>query len=164
MPDITWSEHDVQIKDLQEYSKNPRSISKVAFERLVSSLKEHGYNNRMLVDTDNVIIGGHARRKALLKAGYKESDFIKVLKPNRKLTEQEFKRLNVRDNGSFGDFDLDLLSFDFEVPELIDLGVPEFLFKDLSIDEQNEQDEQEDIDTKVKPKCCPNCGYEMEGA
>jgi DNA modification methylase len=147
MPDITWSEHDVQIKDLQEYSKNPRSISKVAFERLVSSLKEHGYNNRMLVDTDNIIIGGHARRRALLKAGYKETDFIKVLKPNRKLSDQEFKRLNVRDNGSFGDFDLDLLSFDFEIPELIDLGVPEFLFKDM---EEEEEVEAEELDEDIE--------------
>ncbi len=141
MLDLKWLEESIQLKDLKQYDKNPRTISKVAFERLVNSLKEHGYNNRMLVDTDNVIIGGHARRLALLKAGYKETDFIKVLKPDRKLSETEFKRINVRDNGSFGDFDLDLLSFDFEVPELIDLGVPEFLFKDMQEEEEVESEE-----------------------
>lgn len=164
MTDLTWSEVDIQIKDLKEHNRNPRSISKAAFDRLVESIKEHGYNNRMLVDTDNVIIGGHARRKGLLKAGYKESDTIKVLKPNRKLTEQEFKRLNVRDNGTFGDFDLDMLSMDFDIPELLDLGVPEFLFKDLTLDEDKEdQGDLDMIEPEDKPKCCPNCGYDLKG-
>lgn len=162
MSGLVWLEKEIKLSELKEYELNPRRISDVAFQRLVSSIKEHGYHARMLVDLDNTIVGGHARRKALKVAGFKDSDPVKVLVPNRKLTNSEYKRLNVLDNGTFGEFDMDMLSIEFDPPELIELGVPEFYFKDLedfeeSADKTQGEDKQEDAMVT-----CPSCNHEFK--
>jgi hypothetical protein len=77
-----------------------------------------------MVDHNNIIIGGHSRKKALLAAGYKENEEIEVLRASRPLTETEFKRLNIRDNLDFGEFDFDMLSNHFDGQELLDWGMP----------------------------------------
>ena len=124
MQDITWYTDKVLIRDLKDYLNNPRRMSKADFERLVRDLQQDGYHNRILVNQDNTIIGGHSRKKAMLKAGFKNSDIIEVLKPSRQLTEDEFKRINVKDNLPFGEFDFDILGNHFDVDNLIDWGMP----------------------------------------
>jgi DNA modification methylase len=124
MQDITWYSDKVLIRDLKDYDHNPRRMSKTDFERLVRDIQQDGYHNRLLVNQDNTIIGGHSRKKALLKAGFKKSDIIEVLKPSRQLAEEEFKRINVKDNLPFGEFDFDILANHFEVDSLIDWGMP----------------------------------------
>lgn len=162
---MQWIETEVKLKDLIEFNQNPRRIGKEQFERLVKSIKEDGFHQRILVDVDNVIIGGHQRKKALKAAGFKDSDIIKVLKPERKLTEEEFKRLNIRDNGSFGEWDMDsLANLDLEIEELIDWGVPEGLFKDIEFTPQLEEVAPKDanlIDKTTNKHTCPACGHEM---
>jgi hypothetical protein len=65
------------------------------------------------------------RKKALFDAGLLPKDEIEVVCPNRKLTEEEFKRINIQDNLPFGEFDYDLLSGSFDVVELVEWGMPE---------------------------------------
>lgn len=161
---LTWHEKTYKIKDLKDYLHNPRKINKENFEKLVKSIKDYGYNNRLLVDHDGTIIAGHQRKKALKKAGFKDNDTIKVLTPNRQLTIDEFKKLNISDNGHYGDFDIDMLSIDFNPGELLDLSVPEFYFNDLKVElDENESNKKDDSKEKNKHiKQCPNCGYELE--
>lgn len=140
---IEWSLVKKRISDLKDYDKNPRSMKKKAFDHLVRSIQEDGYHHRILADTDGTIIGGHSRKKALKKAGYSDSDEIEVLVPNRKLTAEEFDRINIRDNLGYGDFDFDILSQNFEASTLIDWGFPEDLldFKvDIDISEEDEKE------------------------
>lgn len=131
---LIWLNEKIQIKDLKEFSDNPRKISKKDFDRLVNDIKQDGYHRRIMLSHDNHIIGGHSRKKALLKAGYKLSDEIEVIKPSRELTETEFKRLNVRDNLYFGEFDMDILANKFDPFELSDWGltIPEVEIGDLN--------------------------------
>jgi DNA modification methylase len=144
MTDLTWHEETIKLKDLKEYSRNPRRIDKDQFEKLVTSIKENGYNNRVLCDLDNTILGGHMRTKAFKKAGFKDNDDIPVLKPNRKLTEEEFRRINIQDNVGFGEWDIDQLANDFEIPQLLDWGLPEDLFKGIEPEEEEEEVEEEE--------------------
>ncbi len=128
---LSWNTAQVVINDLVEYEHNPRSISKKDFEKLVNNLKQDSYHQRIMVDTKNTIIGGHQRKKALLAAGYRPSDKIEVLKPSRPLSEAEFKRLNIRDNLSFGDYDFEILANNFEMEDLIDWGMEATLFPNI---------------------------------
>jgi site-specific DNA-methyltransferase (adenine-specific) len=121
---ISWESTRIRINDLKDYPNNPRRISKKDFERLVNDIKQDGYHRRILVDNDNSIIGGHARKKALIAAGFSKDDEVEVLKASRPLDADEFKRLNIRDNIPFGEFDIDLLANCFEPGDLLAWGMP----------------------------------------
>ena len=121
---LNWTSKTIQISELKEYEHNPRRIGQKEFEKLVISIKEDGYHQRIIVNQDNVIIGGHQRKKALLEAGLKETDTVEVLIPDRKLTQEELDRINIRDNLSFGEYDFDILANRFNVETLVDFGLP----------------------------------------
>ena len=125
---LNWTSKTIQISELKEYEHNPRRIGKKEFEKLVSSIKQDGYHQRIIVNQDNVIIGGHQRKKALLEAGLKETDTVEVLIPDRKLTQQELDRINIRDNLSFGEYDFEILANRFDVETLVDFGLPGDMF------------------------------------
>lgn len=122
---IEWNNLEARLGELKEYEYNPRKISKKAFDKLVKSLKEDGYHQRIIINYDGTILGGHQRKKALLKAGYTENSIIEVLTPNRQLTEDEIDRINIRDNLPFGEFDFEMLSNRFDVDTLVDFGMDE---------------------------------------
>lgn len=150
--DLFWEEKKIKLKDLKEYSRNPRRISKDDFEKLKKSMEESGYNQRLLVDVDNTIIAGHQRYQVFKKLKFEE---IPILKPNRKLTEDEFKRINIQDNVGFGEWDIDQLANDFDIPQLLEWGMPEDLFKGLDPEPEEEIEEvdgQDEIpETPVNP-------------
>lgn len=156
---ISWQSEWIAIKDLKEFEHNPRRMSKEDFARLVCDIEQDGYHNRLIVNQDNTIIGGHSRKKALLKAGYKKNDKIEVLKPNRQLSEDEFKRINVKDNLPFGEFDFDVLGNQFDAGDLVEWGMPaEWLVGDEEELEKEEEDDKEKSGNKIQ---CPECGYEF---
>jgi site-specific DNA-methyltransferase (adenine-specific) len=129
---ILWIETTVKLKELKDYDINPRRINTADFKRLVNDIKQDGYHRRILVSYDNVIIGGHSRKKALLAAGFREHDDIHILKPNRLLSEEELKRLNIRDNLGFGDWDMDMLANNFDMDDLKEWGMPDTMFDPVS--------------------------------
>jgi len=131
---LNWTSKTIQISELKEYEHNPRRIGKKEFEKLVSSIKQDGYHQRIIVNQDNVIIGGHQRKKALLEAGLKETDTVEVLIPDRKLTQEELDRINIRDNLSFGEYDFDILANRFNVETLVDFGLPGDMLVDFDDD------------------------------
>jgi ParB-like chromosome segregation protein Spo0J len=123
--EITWTEQKRKLKDLSVYERNPRRISKIAFEKLKESLRLSGYNSRLLINLDNTVVSGHQRIRALKELGVSEID---VLVPNRLLTPKEFERVLITSNISAGEFDMDLLANEFDADELIDWGMDETLF------------------------------------
>ena len=157
---LNWITTRVFVMDLKEYEHNPRRISKKDFDKLVTNIREDGYHQRIIVDINNVIIGGHSRKRALLAAGYAHNDSIEVLRASRPLTDIEFKRLNIRDNIPFGEFDFDILANNFEMEDLIDWGMDVNLFPGAA-PEFNPVVNEERLDEKTKVTC-PNCQHEFE--
>jgi site-specific DNA-methyltransferase (adenine-specific) len=120
---ITWQEASIKLSQLKEYTHNPRKITKEMLDKLASHIKEDGYHQRIIVDNDYTIIGGHQRKKALYMAGYDDETEIEVLKPSRKLTTAEIDRLNIRDNLAFGEYDFAVLTERFDLEELLSFGM-----------------------------------------
>lgn len=149
---IVWTVAKRKIADLEDYRNNPRKISKDDFNRLVTSIKDDGYHQRLLVNLDGVIIGGHSRKKALLKAGYNVNDEIEVLIPDHLLEGDEFDRVNIRDNLHFGAYDFDMLGNLFDPQQLVDWGMPEAWL----IGEKPEGQERKPVEKNTK--LCPSCG------
>jgi len=138
---IDWYETRIPLDALKDYPTNPRRISKAAFQQLVNSLKEDGYHQRLIVSQDNVILSGHMRKKALLQAGYKRESSIPCLNPHQDLTPEQQKRILLRSNGEYGEFDLDIVANDFDIPSLESLAFPPNLLEDLlSVPEESIMD------------------------
>src|SRR5271154_3490918 len=150
---LKWQSKSIQISELKDYEHNPRKIDKKEFSKLVNSIKEDGYHQRIVVNSDYTIIGGHQRKKALLQAGMSEKDKIDVLIPERPLTPEELDRINIRDNLPFGEYDFDILSLRFNADTLINFGMPEdwlIGFGDSALLEESENESALDLPKEPK--------------
>lgn len=130
---IEWRTKQVKLGDLKEFDINPRKISDTNFKKLVDSLSQDGYHTRIKANHENRVIGGHQRLKAMLQAGWSLDDEIEILQPTKKLTDKEFRRVNVRDNLEFGKWDWDVLQGSWDFEELGDFGF-DFTDTDLQKD------------------------------
>lgn len=152
---IIWYTKQVKIADLKNYEHNPRRMSKKDFNRLVNDIKQDGYRNRIVVDSNNLILAGHSRKEALIQAGFTKESSIDVLFPSRTLNASEIKRINIRDNLPFGEFDFDILGNHFEPSDLLEWGVPH-----QWVTGKDESDNETDIkQLETKTKLCKKCPY-----
>jgi DNA modification methylase len=119
---LEWREKQVSLDELKPFERNPRKISRQAFEKLKASLQQNGYHQRIIATSDFRVIGGHQRIKALGELGV---DKVKVLVPDGEISDKQFKKMIVSDNLPFGEFDFDMLKLDYSKDELLDLGMPE---------------------------------------
>jgi site-specific DNA-methyltransferase (adenine-specific) len=131
---ISWKTKLVKIQDLKDYPHNPRKIEKKELDKLTQHIQQDGYHQRLLVNEDLTIIGGHQRKKALLKAGMSANDEVEVLVSSRSLSQEELDRLNIRDNLPFGEYDFDILSNRFDASTLLEFGMPEEWLKGFGDD------------------------------
>jgi len=116
---IEWKLEKRKLKELKEFDRNPRRISKAKFSKLLENLQNDGLIDKPVVNLDNSVIGGHQRLKALKKIGMTEVD---VWVPDRQLDEKYIKGLNVRLNVKFGEYDDDILANEYEPEDLLDWG------------------------------------------
>ena len=63
---INWNAETKKLSELKDYDRNPRKMGGKQFDDLVRSIKEDGYHQRLLINLDGTIIGGHQRKKAQL--------------------------------------------------------------------------------------------------
>ena len=123
MMEIQWSLEKKNIHELLEYENNPRILTKDRLKQLEQSIKKFGCAEPIIINTDNVICGGHGRKKTLEGLGVTEVDcYI----PSRTLTGSEFDELNLRLNKNVaGVFDYEMLANRFDFDELLDIGFTE---------------------------------------
>ena len=146
---MEWKLEKRKIKDLKEFAKNPRSITKHQMKEIKKSLDKFGLCEPIVINTDDLIIGGHLRVRALPSLGKREVD---VYVPDITLTEKEVEELNIRLNRNRGDWDFDMLANTWEADDLLNWGFAEYELQiDLPDDEVSEKKVKED-------KTCPHCG------
>ena len=144
----------MRIAELKPNPNNPRKISKTKYEELVESIKEDPklLNAKpLIIDENNIIIGGHQRYRACLELGIEDVPVIRM----ENLSERERKKLMIIDNTHNGEFDMDMLANDnWDLHDLADWGVNlDFFIPTI--------DEPEKIDNTKKGKICPNCGVSL---
>jgi len=157
--DIKWQIRVKKISELKPLKYNPRNITEKGLKELTVSIDKFGLAEPIVINTDNVIIGGHARYFALKQKGETKAQ---CYVPDKKLTKKQVDELNIRLNKNIaGEWDFDILANDFELKDLLDWGFQEYElgvgedFNPVGIDEQGKLDE------KKKAKC-PECGCEFE--
>lgn len=120
----------MKLKDIKLNKDNPRFIKDHEFEKLKESISEFPKMMELrpiVVDDNNVILGGNMRYRALQELGYKDIPDSWVRKASE-LTEEEKKRFIIADNVSHEQWDWDILANDWGNVQLSEWGlfIPEY--------------------------------------
>ncbi|MCR9218567.1 MAG: DNA modification methylase [Planctomycetota bacterium] len=116
------------LADITPYENNPR-INDGAVDAVAASLREFGFRQPIVVDTEGVIVCGHTRYKAALKLGLEKAP-VHVAKD---LSPAQIKAYRIADNksGELAEWNFDLLPI-----ELGELQAMEFDLAALGFDEK----------------------------
>lgn len=115
---LQWTTEKRKVSELIPADYNPRQINDAEKRDLLASIEEFDQVVPIVINTDGRLIGGHQRCNVYSDLGIEE---IEVRVPNRKLTIEEEKRLNLRLNKNTGHWDFDKLG-KFDVETLLDVG------------------------------------------
>lgn len=150
------------IDKLKPYPNNPRK-NEHAIEPVANSIREFGFKQPIVIDTDNTIIAGHTRLLAAKELGLTEVPVIVA----DDLTPEQVKAYRLADNktGELAEWNFEQL--DIELGDIADIDMSDFGF-DLgsSLDTDGESGkgggEEIDVDDFSDDKfehVCPKCGF-----
>jgi DNA modification methylase len=129
-----------KVYELIPYINNSRTHSEEQITQLISSIKEFGFTNPILLAPDNSIIAGHGRLQAVKRLGHEEVPCIIV----QGLTKTQIKALIIADNQLALNAGWDLEKLSVEIEGLKDedfnidiLGFEDDFIKDL-LNKENE--------------------------
>jgi hypothetical protein len=112
----------VKIGDIRMNPDNPRIIKDYKFKQLVKSIKEFPEMleiRPIVVNEDNIILGGNMRYKACQDANIDEVYIIKA----KDLNEEQQKEFLIKDNAGFGEWDWDILANEWNTEKLNEWGL-----------------------------------------
>jgi len=140
------------ITEIKSNPNNPRIIKDHKFKQLVKSIQDFPQMLELrpiVIDENNMVLGGNMRLKACLEAGLTD---VPVIHANN-LTEAQKKEFIIKDNISFGEHDFDILANEWNIIELDEWGldIPAFANNDI----------EETKDNAKGGKTCPNCGVTL---
>lgn len=165
----------LKIEEVILNDNNPRIISETKFDKLVKSLQdfpEMAKARPLIINHDNVVLGGNMRLKAMQKAGWITVPVIKV-----DWSEEKQREFVIKDNNNFGEWDWEILASEFGNEQLLDFGLElpaENYNPNLSPSFNTSEFTADDIDkaknsmgmgdgiAKTIDVICPDCGHEFE--
>jgi hypothetical protein len=112
------------VAELQGNPLNPRTIKSARFSKLVKSIKDFPEMLKLrpiVVDENNMVLGGNMRLKACRQIGMTEVPVIVA----KDLDNQKKSEFIIKDNNSFGDWDVDILANQYEKEFLLQMGMEE---------------------------------------
>ena len=126
------------ITEIKPNPNNPRLIKDHKFKQLVKSIQDFPQMLELrpiVIDENNMVLGGNMRLKACLEAGLTD---VPVIHANN-LSEEKKKEFIVKDNVGYGEWDWDDLANNWDALELTEWGldIPNF---DAEVLEAQEDD------------------------
>ena len=126
MPVVSFTEDNmIKVSTLISNPNNPRIIRDEKFKKLVESIQSFPKMMELrpiIVDGENMVLGGNMRLKALTELGMTEIPDNWV-KQAADLTPEQVKEFIVKDNVGFGEWDWDLLANEWDQDQLEEWGV-----------------------------------------
>ncbi len=115
------------IQEIKPNPNNPRLIKDHKFKQLVKSIQDFPQMLELrpiVIDENNMVLGGNMRLKACLEAGLTD---VPVIHANN-LSEEKKKEFIVKDNVGYGEWDWDDLANNWDALELTEWGldIPNF--------------------------------------
>ena len=160
----------MKISNIKVNPNNPRVIKDGKFNKLVESLREFPEMMKerplvLITDTDGKLmpLGGNMRLRALRELKYTEinDSWISIVD---NWSDEQKRQFVIKDNLSFGEWDWDLLTAEYDKDELIEWGMDLYEFSELDeedflLDAPQSESNQEKKENIIK---CPACGNEFE--
>ena len=135
------------IDELVPYENNPRDNT-AAIDAVAASIKEFGFKNPIIIDSDNVIVAGHTRLKAAQKLKIQNVPCVVA----DDLTQEQVNAFRLADNktAELAEWDLELLNSELELIDGIDMT--EFGFELDIADEQEVVEDEFDEELPEEPQ------------
>ena len=128
------------IRELKPYKKNAKKHPKEQVERIANSIKEFGFTQPVIIDTNNCVVAGHGRILGAKKAGLKQVPTVML----EDLTEEQIKAYRLVDN-KLNESEWDYIELDKELKLLQD-------DIDMSLFGFELEEEMKEFEEKFKPK------------
>ena len=112
----------IKVSEIVPNENNPRIIKEDKFQRLVESIKtfpEMLHVRPLVIDENNVVLGGNMRLKACIEAGLKDLPVIRCTN----WSEERKTEFIIKDNVGFGEWDWNILANEWDVHPLVDWGL-----------------------------------------
>lgn len=126
----------MKLSNIKVNPNNPRVIKDSKFNKLLESLREFPEMMKerpmvLVTDTDGKLmpLGGNMRLRALKELKYTDisDDWISIVD---NWTDEQKRQFIVKDNLSYGEWDWDLLTSEYDKDELIEWGMDLYEFAD----------------------------------
>ena len=132
----------MNINEIKPNPNNPRLCRDHKFKLLVKSIQEFPEMlglRPIVIDENNMILGGNQRYRACIEAGLTD---VPVIHAN-----------NLTDNVGYGEWEWDALANEWNIEDLDNWGldIPAFANNDI----------EQPKDNAVGGKTCPNCGVTL---
>ena len=143
----------LKINELKSNESNPRVIKDYKFKKLIKSIKDFPEMLELrpiIIDENNIILGGNMRYRACKEAGLKEVP-VKIAKG---LTEEQKKEFIVKDNVGYGEWEWDSLGNEWDSTILEEWGLDVWQNIDDTVNKINSMEEwvgMPDFEAKDNP-------------
>lgn len=134
----------MNINEIKPNPSNPRIIKDDKFKKLVKSIQDFPQMLELrpiVIDENNVVLGGNMRLKACIEAGLKDVP----VKQAKDLTEEQKKEFIVKDNVGYGEWDWDDLANNWDEQLLTEWGLDIPNFDTGSFADQNKELSLDDV-------------------
>lgn len=145
------------ITELKEYENNPRN-NEGAVDAVAESIKQFGFKVPIIIDSENIIIAGHTRKKAAEMLGLEKVPCVVA----DDLTPEQIKAFRLADNkvAEFAEWDYSRLEEEQEKILSSESGISlsDFGFEEDKFDNSAFFEETEVKEKEPKTVECPHCG------
>lgn len=122
---------DLDIQEIVPNPNNPRVITSLQLIKLKKSLTDFPEMLKvrpLILDEHNIILAGNMRYKAAKELGFKSLPVVYA----SNLTDDEQRELLLKNNMSYGEWDWEMITSNFDMTDIRDWGleVPSFFFDD----------------------------------
>lgn len=124
----------MKLKEIKLNPSNPRVIKDNKFKQLVKSIQDFPEMlsiRPIVVNEDNIVLGGNMRLRACQEAKLKEVPVIIA----SDLTPEQQKQFIIKDNVGYGEWDFDVLANEWNIEELEDWGLSVPIDRNFDLDE-----------------------------
>lgn len=122
----------INIQDIKFNDSNPRTITQTQLDKLKKSVQEFPQMlelRPLVIDEDNVVLGGNMRLKALMELGIDKVPVKKIIG----FTQEQKQEFIIKDNIGYGEWEWETLLQDWDNDLLLDWGleIPDYVMDDV---------------------------------